>query len=284
MSSLLALTEAAIVDGDGEFINIGESGLIERGQLERFLLLSATELGRVRSLIRAFPGMIDVDKADSRFLPAIAAIVGIEDFNYDLPIEQQREEIKRAVEVYKRKGTQFGIRRQIEVITRLNATIDEMADNVLVANYPDRMSATFVDPDRLLTPGRPGDPASYSIDFRDDHIVGFDVVMAYMFGVAEIGLSRGAVAKLARVIGLYVPADVTMRFVLLDESADEAYDRNRLVEDNVDTEGGDVYDEGSLAVQQLILSNNPVFVSNQALNLSGYVGLRGEVWSDQIVM
>lgn len=278
-AELLALVQSAIAND--EQVNIGEAGSEPKGQLERFLKLSAIELSRLRSLILAFPGQIDVDTADSRFLPALAALVGIEDFNFDLPISQQREEIKRAVEVYKRKGTLFGIRRQIEVITRLNAIMDEMADNVLVANFPDRLSATFIDPDRLLTPGRPGDPASYSVDMSDERVVAFDVVIAYLQGEALKGLTRGSLTKLSRVMKTFVPADTTVRLVLQDAVFTDVFDRARLLESGLDTEGGDLYSE-SLAGQRTLMSNAPGGLSNDPEDTSLYVGAKDEETVDAI--
>jgi phage tail-like protein len=92
-------------------------------------------LDEVKGLIDAFPVILNVDKTDADYLPLIAALVGI-DFNYDIPIPRQREEIKRAVEVYKAKGTITGIKTFGRTISGLEVAIQEWPRNILMSNDP----------------------------------------------------------------------------------------------------------------------------------------------------
>jgi len=224
--------------------------------------------------------MIDVDNTDSRFLRAMATIVGV-DLNLDIPILRQREEIKRAVEVYKRKGTLFGIRRQVEVITGLTASIDEMADNLLVANKPDRVSVPAF-PNSLFTPLRPGDLAGYSVDISDDRIHNPDVVIVFINGIAALGLSRAAVLKMARVLGNFSPIDVLLIRIYIDPIISEIFDRNRLTDSAQDAFDADSFIEQALRDQQGLLSNDPVRLSNDVLFLSGHTGPKRDRFFDVI--
>ncbi len=75
--------------------------------------------------------ILNVDKTDADYLPLFAALVGI-DFNYDIPIPRKREEIKRAVEVYKTKGTIPGIKRFCHNIMGIDPEIDEWPNIVFL--------------------------------------------------------------------------------------------------------------------------------------------------------
>jgi len=264
---------------DGEIFNLDEIGE-SKGQLERWLLIPGIEFSRIRSLILALGNMVDVDKADARYLPDLAKIVGV-DLNRDLPILRQREEIKRAVEVYKRKGTTFAMRRQVEVVTGLIAEVDEMADNLLISNKEDRRSVPAL-PDALLTPNLPGDQASYSLDGRDERTHSPEVVLVFINGDINVGISRSAVLKLARIMPQFSPIDTLVEVFYLDNFVEDAFDRNRLSDLAEDQFDADFHLEESLSQLFTMISNTTAHESNSFYSLAMFQGGRGEIWSDEI--
>ncbi len=211
-----------------EVFNLHEDGVTKKGQLARFLKIFGTELDVAKGLIDCLPHLLDVDETCGHYLPFIAALVGLE-LNRELPIPQQREEIKREVEVYKLKGTIFGIAAKARSITGFPVEVDEWCDNLLVANRLDRTSADFR-PEVKERLGLPRDPTAYVIDGSAgaDYACGrFGVYFEIPCGEC---LARSVVEKLARVLPRYTPACAKAKPIFLDCRYLETYDRGRLGE------------------------------------------------------
>jgi phage tail-like protein len=199
----------------GEWVNLGEDGTVLKGQLHRFLKLISFALDEVRGLIDAFPVILNVDKTDADYLPLIAALVGI-DFNYDIPIPHQREEIKRAVEVYKAKGTIPGIKRFCRNIMGIDPEISEWPKQILLSNDSDRLSAVAADHRAMNYTGLPGDQAAYSLDFSESGDYRFDKFGIYFFLAEYAGIQKSAIQKILRLLSKNIPASTIGKVIFVD--------------------------------------------------------------------
>jgi len=152
-----------VAASDGEVFNPAEDGSVKYGQLRRFLKIFGPKFDEIKGLLDAMPVMIDVDQTDADFLPLMAALVGVQ-FNQELPISQQREEIKGAVQWYKRKGTVVGCRIHGYRISRLQTDIVEFWKNIKTSSRQYSVSAdnqgTAATVFRL-----PGDQTAFSYDY-----------------------------------------------------------------------------------------------------------------------
>ena len=82
------------------------------GDLAAFLSLLAAALDDLKDLADRFPEIFDVDRCEERFLPLLAGLVGWPwEPMQDAP--RQRQQIREAVEFYRRKGTIPAIRRSL---------------------------------------------------------------------------------------------------------------------------------------------------------------------------
>jgi phage tail-like protein len=210
-------TTGSYTEYTGEWVNIGENGTTLKGQLQRFLKLISFSLDEVKGLIDAFPVILNVDKTDADYLPLIAALVGI-DFNYDIPIPRQREEIKRAVEVYKAKGTIPAIKTFGRAISGLSVAIQEWPKNILMSNDPGRLSAQAFIPEIIKETGLPGDQCMYSLDFSDSGDYRFDKFGIYFYLLENSRLLKSVGEKLKRLLSKYIPASTIGKLIFLDHT------------------------------------------------------------------
>jgi len=82
------------------------------GDLAAFLQVPAPTLDAFKDLIDRFPEIFDVDRCEDRFLPFLAALVGLPFDGTEDP-RPQRRLIKEAVPTYRRKATIPAIRRSL---------------------------------------------------------------------------------------------------------------------------------------------------------------------------
>ena len=159
------LTLLPVTGERGEVFNIHEDGSVGYGQLHRFLKILGPQLDLMKGLVDAMPTMIDVDATDADYLGHIADLVGVQ-FNREIPIPQQREEIKGAVQWYKRKGLLVGCRIHGYRIARLQTDIVEFWKNIKTSNreysYSSENSGEAASNYRL-----PGDPTAFSYDYAN---------------------------------------------------------------------------------------------------------------------
>jgi len=118
----------------GEFFNLGENGTVTKGSLERFMKIVGPMFDEIRGLIEYIPFLVDVDTLDSDYLPQLGALVGIE-VNTTLPIPQQREQIRTAVPLYRRKGTIPGMELVGYYATGITPEAWEFVQNILWTNH-----------------------------------------------------------------------------------------------------------------------------------------------------
>lgn len=163
------LTLLPTVGPDGEVFNIHEDGSVGYGQLHRFLKILGPQLDLMKGLVDAMPTMIDVDATDADYLEHIAKLVGVE-FNQEIPIPQQREEIKGAVQWYKRRGLLVGCRIHGYRISRLQTDIVEFWRNIKTSNREYSYSSENSGPS-AMNYKLPGDPTAFSYDYENINIL-----------------------------------------------------------------------------------------------------------------
>jgi len=212
----------------GEWFNLTEDGRTPKGQLARFLKIFGGELDLAKGLIDCLPRQYDVDETCAKNLPFIAALVGLE-LNRELSIPEQREEIKRQVEVYRLKGTAAAIGAKARSITGFPVGVDDWCDNILVANREDRTVADLSALWRSRA-GLPGDPTSYVLDGSPLGLYSWGRFGVFFQIPCGECLPRWAVEKIARVLPRLTPACAEGRPIFLDCRYEEIYDRDRLGE------------------------------------------------------
>ncbi|HOZ46570.1 MAG TPA: phage tail protein [Candidatus Hydrogenedentes bacterium] len=84
----------------------------ETGDLASFLKVPAASLDELKELIERFPEIFDVDRCEPRYLPYLANLVG-RPYDGTIAPDTQRNVIREAVPLYRRKATIPGIRRSL---------------------------------------------------------------------------------------------------------------------------------------------------------------------------
>jgi phage tail-like protein len=173
----------------GEWVNLEENGADPKGQLQRFLKLLSFTLDEVKGKIDAFPVLLNVDKTDADILPLLASLLGV-DFSYDLSIPHQREEIKHAVNVYKRKGTVQSIRQFCRSVFGFNPEISEWAKRIVMFNNPNHLLPQITTPGAMDEGGLANDPAYYLLDFSNSGDYRFDKFPLFVSSPVKLDLEE----------------------------------------------------------------------------------------------
>jgi len=84
--------------------------------LRRFLFVFQHLMTTVLDKVDQIPSLTDPITADPRFLPWIASWVHF-DLDGSLPVHQQRELVRRAIRLYRNRGTREGVEEMIRVLT-----------------------------------------------------------------------------------------------------------------------------------------------------------------------
>lgn len=93
--------------------------------LRRFLFIFQHITTTITDRIDTIPSLIDPTITDPRFLPWIASWVSFE-LDSSLPVHQQRELTRRAIRLYRTRGTVAGIEEMIRVLTSAPVKIKEL--------------------------------------------------------------------------------------------------------------------------------------------------------------
>lgn len=93
--------------------------------LRRFLFIYQHVMTTITDRIDTLPQLIDPATTDPRFLPWIASWVNFE-LDSALPIHQQRELTRRAIRLYRTRGTVAGIEEMIRVLTSAPVRVAEL--------------------------------------------------------------------------------------------------------------------------------------------------------------
>jgi phage tail-like protein len=109
--------------GGGAELDLRETTLDE-GPLRRFLFLFQQIMTTVTDRIDGLENLTDPLLCEPRFLPWLASWVGFE-LDQALPVHQQRELVRRAIRLYRTRGTREGIEEMITVLTSAPAHVEE---------------------------------------------------------------------------------------------------------------------------------------------------------------
>ncbi len=93
--------------------------------LRRFMFIFQHAMTTITDRIDQIPSLIDPATTDPRFLPWIASWVSFE-LDSSLPIHQQRELVRRAIRLYRTRGTVSGVEEMIRVLTAAPVTVGEL--------------------------------------------------------------------------------------------------------------------------------------------------------------
>ncbi len=93
--------------------------------LRRFLGIFQHMMTTVTDRVDQIPNLIDPTVTDPRFLPWISSWVSFE-LDGSLPTHQQRELVRRAIRLYRTRGTVAGIEEMIRVLTSAPVRIAEL--------------------------------------------------------------------------------------------------------------------------------------------------------------
>jgi phage tail-like protein len=103
------------------------------GNLKKFLDVFGEQFDFIRSYIEAFPKLFDHDHCHYQLLPLYAQWIGW-DLSYQPNIRLQRNEIRYAIDLYKRIGTIPGCRLMVKRLTGWDCDIKEFYKNVFFSN------------------------------------------------------------------------------------------------------------------------------------------------------
>ncbi|MSQ03297.1 MAG: hypothetical protein EXR71_15630 [Myxococcales bacterium] len=92
--------------------------------LRRFLAIFQHVMTTITDRVDGIPRLIDPIATDPRFLPWIASWVSFP-LDSSLPIHQQRELVRRAIRLYRTRGTVAGVEEMIRVLTAAPVRIAE---------------------------------------------------------------------------------------------------------------------------------------------------------------
>jgi phage tail-like protein len=92
--------------------------------LRRFLFIFQHMMTTVIEKVDQIASLTDPITADARFLQWIASWVNFE-FDASLPVHQQRELVRRAIRLYRTRGTRVGVEEMVRVLTSVPVTIVE---------------------------------------------------------------------------------------------------------------------------------------------------------------
>lgn len=99
---------------------------VDEQPLRRFLFIFQHQMTTVTDTIDRLPDLTDPRACEPRFLPWLASWVGF-DLDESLPVHQQRELVRRAIKLYRSRGTRRGLEDMVEVLTTAPVRVRERA-------------------------------------------------------------------------------------------------------------------------------------------------------------
>jgi phage tail-like protein len=94
--------------------------------LRRFMFVFQHVMTSVVDRIDSIADLTDPLRTDPKFIPWLASWVGFE-LDESLPIHQQRELVRRAIRLFRMRGTRAGIEEMVRVLTSAGVRIEECA-------------------------------------------------------------------------------------------------------------------------------------------------------------
>lgn len=112
------------VGGGGPLATVAEEVDLDADALRRFLFIFQHLMTTVTDQVDRLEELTDPMRCDPRFLPWLASWVGF-DLDAALPEHQQRELVRRAIRLYRTRGTRVGIEEMVEVLTTAPVRVRE---------------------------------------------------------------------------------------------------------------------------------------------------------------
>lgn len=110
-----------------------------KGELQRFLDIFGEQFDLIRSYGAGVRQFFDLDRCDGALLQLLAQWIGWQT-NLTLDLNSQRNEIRRAPEVYKTVGIAANLRALVNRLTNWDSQIKEFVHNVFLTNDPDHLT------------------------------------------------------------------------------------------------------------------------------------------------
>lgn len=154
-------------------------------QLQRFMRVLGGIWNCIRSSVDHSLFLLDPDKAEAKWLPEIAKLLGWE-LNLELPVNQQRKELKGVLDVYRRKGRIEVLEFLIEQLTDFSYEFRFGRDYLLVTHHenPDlriNPTSTHLDYDNVASIGEKDDANFYHWGTRPDTTFVYAVNYIFLF-------------------------------------------------------------------------------------------------------
>lgn len=193
----------------GEWRNLYEDGVTEKGEFNRFLKNFGVELDYGKGLIDCLPAQFDLDETCCENLQAIADILGIQ-LNNEWSCSLMREEIKKEKFIQRWKGTPLAFEAKARAISRLRAKVLPTWPNIVCSNTPGRGSFEFSLEAAIKFRGY-GDPNAYVIG----DLYWQKLYILWLWLYEDSCVDQAIVEKLNRELPRYRPACVrhNLRFI-----------------------------------------------------------------------
>jgi len=173
----------------------------ENDEMRRFLGIIAWELEKFRATQSGLNDTSNVNEVRDDLLEHLAWNVGWL-LNRELPVLRQRAEIKRAVAIYRKKGTRRGLIDLIQGIMNWDMEVIKYNRNILMTGHPDSTTLKVSDPNVTMNMDTSADTADYILggDKSPDRIR-IKIKATYDFHMFEKVRN-----KLFRILRFWVPA------------------------------------------------------------------------------
>ncbi len=173
----------------------------ENGELRRFLGIIAWELEKFRAAQSGLNDISNVNEVRDDLLEHLAWNVGWL-LNRELPVLRQRAEIKRAVAIYRKKGTRRGLIDLIQGIMNWDMEVIKYNRNILMTGHPDSTTLKVSDPLVTMNMDTSADTADYILGGgKSPNQIRIKIKATYDFHLFEKVRN-----KLFRILRFWVPA------------------------------------------------------------------------------
>lgn len=109
------------------------------GELRCFLDIPGSLFDQYYSYAKAVLDMHDINKVDGRLLPLLAQWIAWKT-DFSLEIESQRNEIRNAIEIYKRIGLIPTVEATVKRMSGWECRTKEFVHNIILSNRPERLN------------------------------------------------------------------------------------------------------------------------------------------------
>ncbi len=177
----------------------------ENDELRRFIRVIAWELERFRAKQSGLNDISNVNEARDDLLEHLAWNVGWL-LNRELPVLRQRAEIKRAVAIYRKKGTRRGLIDLIQGIMNWDLDVIKYNRNILMTGHPESTTLKVSDPAVTMNMDTASDTADYILGGDKSP----DRIRVKINATYDFHLFEKVRNKLFRILRFWVPACMTV--------------------------------------------------------------------------